>query len=136
MQIHLLESTSLKPMTSQMGKHNLALCMLAMGELRKSYIAADAAFKLFEKARGKIENTIVLEQPPYTPPEVPPVEMGPTEGDWGSYSEGYSIPTPTLFTDLLTPFSNAVSDDSLGMLQYVSLISAEYSMAFGFGTKT
>ncbi|KPM45592.1 hypothetical protein AK830_g929 [Neonectria ditissima] len=111
MQIHLLESTSMKPMASQMGKHNLALCMLAMGELRKSYISADAAFKLFERARGKIEKAIVLEQTPYTPLEVPPTGEG-----WEGDCEGYAIATPTLFTDLLAPFSNPVSDNGLGML--------------------
>ncbi|KFY94982.1 hypothetical protein V498_03599, partial [Pseudogymnoascus sp. VKM F-4517 (FW-2822)] len=59
MQIHLFESTSLTPMAREMGKHNLALCMLAMDELRKSYLSANAAYKLFEAAINKIENAPV-----------------------------------------------------------------------------
>ncbi|KAG7289278.1 hypothetical protein NEMBOFW57_005644 [Staphylotrichum longicolle] len=38
-----------------MAKHNLGLCMLAMGELGKSYISATAAYKLFETAIQKVE---------------------------------------------------------------------------------
>lgn len=111
MQIHLLESTSLKPMTCQMGKHNLALCMLAMGELRKSYVSAEAAFKLFERAKNKIERTMVREEPPRTPAEVRPAEAVPDDGNWVSYTEGYAISTPGIISDLWAPFSTLIPDD-------------------------
>ncbi|CRK41320.1 hypothetical protein BN1708_001722 [Verticillium longisporum] len=57
MHVHLFESASSKQLSSQMGKYNLALCMLAMSELRKSYISATAAYKLFEAANKKIAGT-------------------------------------------------------------------------------
>ncbi|KAF7546560.1 hypothetical protein G7Z17_g8355 [Cylindrodendrum hubeiense] len=116
MQIHLLESTSLKPMTSQMGKHNLALCMLAMGELRKSYVSAGAAFKLFERAKNKIDNATIREAPLQTPPARSPVDAVPIEGNWGSYTEGYAIATPGIMSDLWAPFSTTVLDDNSELL--------------------
>lgn len=45
-----------------MGKHNLALCMLAMSELRKVYVSADAIFNLFEAAQEKIDRRARLSE--------------------------------------------------------------------------
>lgn len=56
MQIHLFETASGRSMTREVGKHNLALCMVAMDELRKVYLAADAAYKLFDAAMQKLNN--------------------------------------------------------------------------------
>ena len=57
MQIHLFEwAASHETIRSEMAKHNLALCMVVMDGLRDIYLAADAAYKLFDAAIQKINS--------------------------------------------------------------------------------
>ncbi|KAK0629368.1 fungal-specific transcription factor domain-containing protein [Bombardia bombarda] len=129
MQIHLFESTSSKPVARQMGKHNLGLCMLAMGELRESFISADEAYKLFETALAKVEiaqqqNASSQDTTPQTPPThrpslsvvVDPVQAAPnmsacgpaTTGDWTvpGWPGGNGVSTAEVIAGLWTPYWN------------------------------
>jgi hypothetical protein len=113
MQIHVFESTSSKPMARQMAKHNLALCMLAMEELGKSYISAIAAYKLFDTAIQKVEQARASEQETDTPPRLPPsVAMGQTDGaqsaSWENWPDGYATSTANVITDVLLPWTYGV----------------------------
>jgi hypothetical protein len=57
MQIHLFEwAASHETIRSEMAKHNLALCMVVMDGLRDNYLAADAAYKLFDAAIQKVNS--------------------------------------------------------------------------------
>ncbi|CRK32891.1 hypothetical protein BN1708_016182 [Verticillium longisporum] len=104
MHVHLFESASSKPLTSQMGKHNLALCMLAMSELRKSYISATAAYKLFEAAIKKIDGTRSSRRPSHQPQsDAVVVDLGAQEqaplSPRESWPEGYSALSANVISD-------------------------------------
>jgi hypothetical protein len=119
MQIHVFESTSSNPMARQIAKHNLALCMLAMGELAKSYISAVAAYKLFDTAIQKVEKARRSEQALGAPSRLPPsAAMDQTDGtqyaSWENWPEGYSTWTASVITDVWLPWTNGVGT------QYVS----------------
>ena len=45
-------------MSCQLAKHSLALCLLALNELRGTYVSADAAYKLFERAQTMIKHSL------------------------------------------------------------------------------
>ncbi|OBT66017.1 hypothetical protein VE03_03230 [Pseudogymnoascus sp. 23342-1-I1] len=116
MQIHLFESTSLTPMAREMGKHNLALCMLAMDELRKSYLSADAAYKLFKAAINKIDNVPLHQDQRHSPPSAAETRLsdgGATNGNIvGDWPDGYDLSTAGIIPDLWSPFPNIMFDDS------------------------
>ncbi|KZL82789.1 cutinase transcription factor 1 beta [Colletotrichum incanum] len=107
MQIHLFESTSSKPMARQMGRHNLALCMIAMDELRKSYISAEASYKLFETAISKIENA-----PPYKEHQPSPAALMPDNSAFASWPDGYGLETAGIISDMWSPLPNAYADNA------------------------
>lgn len=115
MQIHLFESTSLNPMAREMGKHNLALCMLAMNELRKSYLSADAAYKLFKAAISKIENAPLHQDNRHSSPsatETRLADSGAVNGNiLGGWPDGYDVSTAGIIPDLWSPFPNIMLDD-------------------------
>ncbi len=114
MQIHLFESTSSKPMTRQMAKHNLALCMLAMEELSKSYLSAVAAYKLFEMAIQKVEKAhggAPQEALGGVLPSLPPtIATSRTDesrsASWENWPESYSTSTASVITDVWLPWTN------------------------------
>ncbi|KAM5380079.1 hypothetical protein ACJZ2D_003726 [Fusarium nematophilum] len=110
MQIHLFESTSPKPMEREMGKHNLGLCMVAMNELRKSYVAADAAYKLFERASEKIRNASLYQLPVTSPsdPTEPQMDLDYSRVDEASGEQGQFI------TDIMTSFWGPFSREPVG----------------------
>ncbi|KFZ10912.1 hypothetical protein V502_07849 [Pseudogymnoascus sp. VKM F-4520 (FW-2644)] len=115
MQIHLFESTSLTPMAREVGKHNLALCMVAMDELRKSYLSADVAYKLFKAAINKIENAPLPEDQRHSSPSA--VETGLSGGALdgsiaGGWPDGYDLSTAGIIPDLWNPFPNMMLGDS------------------------
>jgi hypothetical protein len=109
MQIHLLESTSSKSTARRMGEHNLGICMIAMEDLRKSYISAEAAYKLFEAAIKKINTTRPAEPsvqlPPISPAITasPPVEPPPPT-ELNGWPDGYGLSTAGIVSDFLAPF--------------------------------
>ncbi|OBT83848.1 hypothetical protein VE02_05486 [Pseudogymnoascus sp. 03VT05] len=115
MQIHLFESTSLTPMAREMGKHNLALCMLAMDELRKSYLSANAAYKLFKAAINKIDNTPLREDQRLSSPST--AEMRLSDGGvmngsiTGGWPDGYDLSTAGIIPHLWNPFPNMMLND-------------------------
>ncbi|KAH6867801.1 putative Zn(II)2Cys6 transcription factor [Thelonectria olida] len=56
MQIHLLNSTSSKPLIATLGQHSLEMCMLVANELRKTYFGAELLHRLFSQAKAQIMN--------------------------------------------------------------------------------
>lgn len=56
MQVHLLNSTSAKPLVATMGRHSLDICMLVADELRKTYFGAELVHRLFSLAKTQINN--------------------------------------------------------------------------------
>lgn len=115
MQIHLFESTSLTPTAREMGKHNLALCMLAMDELRKSYLSADAAYKLFKAAINKIDNAPPREDQRLSSPSAAETRLsdgGVMNGNIADgWPDGYDLSTAGIIPDLWNPFPNTMLDD-------------------------
>ena len=110
MQIHIFESTSSKPVSREMAKHNLGICMLAMHEMGKSYISAVAAHKLFETAVEKIEKT-QQQQLPGHDPSPPPSEgepVGETTAPIPSWPEGYSTTTAGLVADVWSQWADGM----------------------------
>ncbi|KAL0775911.1 hypothetical protein CaCOL14_007198 [Colletotrichum acutatum] len=109
MQIHLFESTSSKQMARQMGRHNLALCMVAMDEMRKSYISADASYKLFETAINKVDNA-----PPHEQHQPSPAAsaLTPDTTAFASWPDGYGLGTAGIISDMWSPLPNAYADNA------------------------
>ncbi|RXG44409.1 hypothetical protein VDGE_05010 [Verticillium dahliae] len=104
MHVHLFESASSKELSSQMGKYNLSLCMLAMSELRKSYISATAAYKLFEAANKKIDGTRSSRRPSHQPQgDAVVVDLDAQEqaspSPQESWPEGYSALSANVISD-------------------------------------
>ncbi|KFY08332.1 hypothetical protein V492_06324 [Pseudogymnoascus sp. VKM F-4246] len=56
MQIHLLNSTSSKPLIATLGKNSLDMGMLVANELRKTYFGAELLHRLFSEAKTQIMN--------------------------------------------------------------------------------
>jgi hypothetical protein len=106
MQIHVFESTSSNPMARQMAKHNLALCMLAMGELAKSYFSAIAAYKLFDTAIQKVDKARGPEQASLPPSITTGQTDGTQSASWENWPEGYSASTASVITDVWLPWTN------------------------------
>jgi hypothetical protein len=100
-------------MAREMAKHNLGLCMLAMGELGKSYISAIAAYKLFDTAIRKVEAAREAEQEARAPP-------APSDGmqaasafvsaPWENWPEGYSASTSSVITDVWLPWTHGLGN--------------------------
>ncbi|KAI5458208.1 fungal-specific transcription factor domain-containing protein [Mariannaea sp. PMI_226] len=117
MQIHLLESTSSNPVRHQMGKHNLALCMLAMRELRKVYVSAEAIFSLFETAQDKIERRARL------PETEQIVSVNAPDDEWSSVevvatsAEGVATLAPGILSNWWAPFPNEQSYGTSTIMQ-------------------
>lgn len=104
MHVHLFESASSKQLSSQMGKYNLSLCMLAMSELRKSYISATAAYKLFEAANQKIDGTRSSRRPSHQPQgDAVVIDLDAQEqaspSPQESWPEGYSALSANVISD-------------------------------------
>ncbi|RSL51447.1 hypothetical protein CEP54_011413 [Fusarium duplospermum] len=114
MQVHLLELTSSKQSTSQLAKHNLALCMLALDEMRKSYISADAAYTLFDRARNMVEKTRREGEAISRDPTVVPETQGIESAQWLDDSEGYDFASTGIFSAFWTPFATFIPDDFSG----------------------
>lgn len=55
MQIHLLNSTSGKPLVASLGQNSLQLCMLVTDELRRTYFGAELVHRLFSQAKEQIK---------------------------------------------------------------------------------
>ncbi|GKT51513.1 uncharacterized protein ColSpa_11694 [Colletotrichum spaethianum] len=90
-----------------MGRHNLALCMLAMNELRKYYISAEASYKLFETAIDKIEHPTLYEEYQQSP-----VALTPDNSAFTSWPDGYGLETAGIISDVWSPLPNAYTDNT------------------------
>lgn len=56
MQIHLLNSTSAKPLIASLGQHNFDMCMQVADEVRKTYFGAALVRRLFLQAQAQIKS--------------------------------------------------------------------------------
>lgn len=54
MQVHLLNSTSSKPLIATTGQNSLDTCMQVADELRKTYFGAELIYRLFSQAKSYI----------------------------------------------------------------------------------
>ncbi|WKT54465.1 hypothetical protein QSH57_005049 [Fusarium oxysporum f. sp. vasinfectum] len=110
--VHLLDMTSSKSSSSQLAKHNLALCLLALDEMRKSYISADAAYKLFDRSRTMVEKRLrgagVVSQDPTVSPETQVIETA----QWLDDSEDYDFTSAGISSAFWTPFASVIPHDS------------------------
>ncbi|KAJ4249794.1 hypothetical protein NW762_012136 [Fusarium torreyae] len=114
-QVHLLEMASSKSSSSiQLAKHNLALCLLALDELRKSYVSADAAYKLFDRARSMVEKTLREAEVVSRHSTVSPETQGIETTQWLDDSAGYDLTSAGVLSLLWAPFGNIMPDDFSG----------------------
>jgi hypothetical protein len=115
MQIHVFECTSSRPLARGVAKHHLALCMLAMEELGKSFVSAVAAHKLFSTAVQKVDRARGgAEQEPPTTTRVAVAPMLPADDGmqafasssavWESWPEGYAASTAGVIADVWLPW--------------------------------
>ncbi|KAF5689917.1 cutinase transcription factor 1 beta [Fusarium circinatum] len=118
-QVHLLEMASSKSPSGKLAKHNLALCLLALYEMRKYYVSADAAYKLFDRARIMVEKSLRNDEidsrgsaPAADCPQEP---QGVETSEWldESASMSYDVTSVGLFSALWIPFANLIPDESL-----------------------
>ncbi|KAM0449428.1 hypothetical protein ACHAO4_007446 [Trichoderma viride] len=56
MQVHLLNSTSAKPLVQRMGHHNLEFCLVVAEELRRTYFGAEILYRMFSYAGKQIRD--------------------------------------------------------------------------------
>ncbi|KAF5246482.1 hypothetical protein FANTH_6854 [Fusarium anthophilum] len=118
-QVHLLEMASSKSSSGKLAKHNLALCLLALDEMRKYYVSADAAYKLFDRARIMVEKSLrnneIFSQGSAPAADCPREPRGVETSEWldESASMGYDVTSVGLFSALWMPFANLIPDESL-----------------------
>ena len=63
MQIHLLNSTSTKPLIASLGQHNLDMCMQVADEVRKTFFGAALVRRLFLQAQTQIRSRKARQEP-------------------------------------------------------------------------
>ncbi|RKK31345.1 hypothetical protein BFJ67_g15276 [Fusarium oxysporum f. sp. cepae] len=118
-QIHLLEMASSKSLSNKLAKHNLALCLLALDEMRKSYVSADAAYKLFDRARIMVEKSLgedaVVSRDLVAAANSSREAQGIETSEWldDSTPVGHEFASVGLFSALWMPFANLIPDESL-----------------------
>ncbi|KAF5593456.1 cutinase transcription factor 1 beta [Fusarium pseudoanthophilum] len=118
-QVHLLEMASFKSPSAKLAKHNLALCLLALDEMRKYYVSADAAYKLFDRARIMVEKSMrnddIHLQASAAAADCPQEPQGIETSEWldDSASMSYEGASVGLFSALWLPFANLIPDESL-----------------------
>lgn len=102
---------SSKPSSSQLAKHNLAICLLALQEMRNSYISADAAYNLFDRARIMVEKTLREAEVVSREPTMLPETHGIRTTQWLDGSEGYDFASTGILPALWTPFAEFMPGD-------------------------
>ncbi|KAG5764986.1 hypothetical protein H9Q72_006920 [Fusarium xylarioides] len=118
-QVHLLEMASSTSSSGKLAKHNLALCLVALDEMRKYYVSADAAYKLFDRARIMVEKSLrndeIVSQDSAPAADCPREPQGVETSEWldESASMGYEVASVGLFSALWMPFANLIPDESL-----------------------
>lgn len=76
MQIHLLNSTSAKPLIASLGQHNLDMCMQVADELRKTYFGAALVRRLFLQAQAQIRSRKTRQGPTEAVRQTGPTNLG------------------------------------------------------------
>ncbi|KAL6922904.1 hypothetical protein FSST1_000178 [Fusarium sambucinum] len=114
-QVHLLEmATSKSSSSTQLAKHNLALCLLALDEMRMTYISADAGYKLFDRARTMIEKTRQEAEVGLRDSTISPERQGIETAQWLDDSASYDLTSAGVLSALWAPFANIIPDDFSG----------------------
>lgn len=88
--------------------------MLALDGMRKSYISADAAYKLFDRARSMVEKTRQKAEAASREPTAVPETQGIETTQWLDDSEGYDFASTGIFSAFWTPFATFIPDDFSG----------------------
>lgn len=82
--------------------------------MRKSYISADAAYNLFDRARIMVEKTLreaeVISREPTVLPETQEIKTT----QWLDGSEGYDFASTGILSTLWTPFADFMPEDFSG----------------------
>jgi hypothetical protein len=108
---------SSKSSSGKLAKHNLALCLLALDEMRKSYVSADAAYKLFDRARIMVEKSLgedeVVSRDPADAGTSSTEAQGIETLQWldDSASVGHEFASVGLFSALWMPFANLIPEE-------------------------
>lgn len=95
MQIHLLNSTSAKPLIASLGQHNFDICMQVADEVRKTYFGAALVRRLFLQAQAQIKRRKTRQEPT----EVVRQMEGPTLGTRSPRTPRSTAPDNQSFTD-------------------------------------
>ncbi|EWG47702.1 hypothetical protein FVEG_07754 [Fusarium verticillioides 7600] len=118
-QVHLLEMALSKSSSGKLAKHKLALCLLTLDEMRKYYVSADAAYKLFDHARMMVEKSLrnddIDSQGSAPAADCFQEPQGIETSEWldNFASMGYEVASVGLFSALWIPFANLTPDESL-----------------------
>lgn len=112
--VYLVEMTSSNLSSIQLAKNNLGLCLLALKEMRKAYVSADAGYKLFDRARTMVEKRLREAEVVSRDPTVSPETQGIETAQWLDDSEDYDFASTGMLSAFWTPFANFIPDDSFG----------------------
>jgi hypothetical protein len=82
--------------------------------MQKSYVSADAAYNLFDRARIMVEKTLreaeVITREPTMSPEMHGIETT----QWRDGSEDYDFASTGILSTLWSPFANFMPEDFSG----------------------
>lgn len=95
MQIHLLNSTSAKPLIASLGQHNFDMCMQVADEVRKTYFGAALVRRLFLQAQAQIKSRKTRQEPTVTARQM----EGPTLGTRAPHTPKSTASGNQSFTD-------------------------------------
>ncbi|RYC93523.1 hypothetical protein BFJ63_vAg3503 [Fusarium oxysporum f. sp. narcissi] len=80
--------------------------------MRKAYVSADAAYKLFDRARTMVEKRLREAEVISRDPTVSPETQGIETAQWLDDSEEYDFASTGMLSAFWTPFANFIPDDS------------------------
>ncbi|EMT69699.1 hypothetical protein FOC4_g10000976, partial [Fusarium odoratissimum] len=110
--VYLVEMTSSNLSSIQLAKNNLGLCLLALNKMQKAYFSANAAYKLFDRARTMVEKRLREAEVVSRDPTVSPETQGLETAQWLDDSEDYDFASTGMLSASWTPFANFIPDDS------------------------
>lgn len=82
--------------------------------MRKSYISAEAAYNLFDRARIMVEKTLREAEAVPREPTVSPPAQGIETTQWLDGSESYDFASTGILSTLWTPYANFMPEDFSG----------------------
>ncbi|GKU06892.1 hypothetical protein FLAG1_11146 [Fusarium langsethiae] len=114
--------TSSNSSYSQLAKHNLALCLLGLDQMQRSYISADAAYKLFDRGRIMVKKTLREPELAVRDLTLSRERQGIETAQWLDDSESHDLASMGMLSAFWTPFADATPDDSFGNSFYTQVM--------------